>query len=76
MSVDPTNDVAGDIFEEIVGDTLDSIENNLSYIIDEYLNTSAVRGKSECCGASPWLGEIESERCGDCKEWTEFIPEE
>tara|TARA_R100000951_G_scaffold116171_2_gene126852 strand:+ start:146 stop:256 length:111 start_codon:yes stop_codon:yes gene_type:complete len=31
---------------------------------------------SECCGASPWLGEIESERCGDCKEWTEFIPEE
>ena len=45
MSVDPTNDVAGDIFEEIVGDTLDSIENNLSYIIDEYLNTSAERGE-------------------------------
>ena len=43
--VDPTNDVAGDIFEEIVGDTLDSIENNLSFIIDEYLNTSAVGGE-------------------------------
>ena len=42
--IDPTDDKAGDIFEEIVGDTLDSIENNLSYIIDENLNTSAVRG--------------------------------
>jgi hypothetical protein len=31
---------------------------------------------SECCGATAWLGEIESERCGNCKEWTEFIPEE
>ena len=41
-SIDPTNDPEGDIFEEIVGDTLDSIENNLSFIIDEYLNTSAV----------------------------------
>ena len=44
--IDPTNDKSGDIFEEIVGDTLDSIENNLSYIIDEYLNTSSVRGES------------------------------
>lgn len=44
MSVDPTNNIAGDIFEEIVGDTLDSIENNLTHIIDENLNTSAVRG--------------------------------
>lgn len=43
--VDPTNDPEGDIFEEIVGDTLESIENNLSYIIDENLNTSAVRGE-------------------------------
>ena len=43
--VDPTNDPEGDIFEEIVGDTLDSIENNLSFIIDEYLNTSAVGGE-------------------------------
>lgn len=43
--VDPTNNPEGDIFEEIVGDTLDSIENNLSFIIDEYLNTSAVRGE-------------------------------
>ena len=42
--IDPTDDKAGDIFEEIIGDTLDSIENNLSYIIDENLNTSAVRG--------------------------------
>ena len=41
--VDPTNNPEGDIFEEIVGDTLDSIENNLSFIIDEYLNTSAVK---------------------------------
>jgi len=45
MSIDPTNDPQGDIFEEIVGDTLNSIENNLSYIIDENLNTSAVRGE-------------------------------
>ena len=44
-SVDPTNYIAGDIFEEIVGDTLDSIENNLTHIIDENLNTSAVRGE-------------------------------
>ncbi len=41
--IDPTNNPEGDIFEEIVGDTLDSIENNLSFIIDEYLNTSAVK---------------------------------
>ena len=45
MSADPTNDIAGDIFEEVVGDTLDSIENNLTHIIDENLNTSAVRGE-------------------------------
>lgn len=45
MSVDPTNDIAGDIFEEIVGDTLNSIEDNLTHIIDENLNTSAVRGE-------------------------------
>ena len=43
--MNPTNDIAGDIFEEIVGDTLDSIENNLTHIIDENLNTSAVRGE-------------------------------
>jgi len=43
--IDPTNNTEGDIFEEIVGDTLDSIEYNLSYIIDEYLNTSSVRGE-------------------------------
>ena len=42
--IDPTNDKAGDIFEEIVGDTLNAIEDNLSYIIDENLNTSAVTG--------------------------------
>ncbi len=28
---------------------------------------------SECCGAGPWLGSTDHERCGDCKEWTEFI---
>jgi hypothetical protein len=44
-SIDPTNNIAGDIFEEIVGDTLDSIESNLTHIIDENLNTSAVRGE-------------------------------
>tara|TARA_B100001063_G_scaffold44498_1_gene38284 strand:- start:460 stop:567 length:108 start_codon:yes stop_codon:yes gene_type:complete len=27
---------------------------------------------SNCCGASPWLGDIDSERCGDCKENCEF----
>jgi len=27
---------------------------------------------SNCCGARPWLGEIESEICGDCKEHCEF----
>lgn len=43
--IDPTNDVAGDIFEEIVGDTLGSIEHNLTHIIDENLNTSAVKGE-------------------------------
>lgn len=43
--MNPTNDIAGDIFEEIVGDTLDSIENNLTHIIDENLNTSSVRGE-------------------------------
>ena len=43
--IDPTNNPEGDIFEEIVGDTLNSIENNLTHIIDENLNTSAVRGQ-------------------------------
>lgn len=43
--MNPTNDIAGDIFEEIVGDTLDSIESNLTHIIDENLNTSALRGE-------------------------------
>ena len=42
--IDPTNDKSGDIFEEIVGDTLNAIEDNLSYNIDENLNTSAVTG--------------------------------
>ena len=45
MTEDPRDNSEENIFEEIVGDTLDSIENNLSYIIDEYLNTSAVRGE-------------------------------
>jgi hypothetical protein len=31
---------------------------------------------SECCGASPWLGNEDLGRCGDCKEWCEFIEEE
>lgn len=43
MSIDPTNNPEGDIFEEIVGDTLDSIQNNLIHIVSENLNTSAVR---------------------------------
>jgi hypothetical protein len=42
--IDPTNNTEGDIFEEIVGDTLNAIEDNLSYIIDENLNTSVVTG--------------------------------
>ena len=28
---------------------------------------------SECCGAGPWLGDTDYERCGDCKEWCEFV---
>lgn len=43
MSIDPTNDLEGDIFEQVVVDTLDALEDNLSYIIDEYMNTSAIR---------------------------------
>jgi hypothetical protein len=31
---------------------------------------------SECCNATPWNGMIELERCGDCKEWCEFIDDE
>lgn len=43
--IDPTNNPEGDIFEEIVGDTLESIQHNITHIIDENLNTSAVRGQ-------------------------------
>lgn len=28
---------------------------------------------SDCCGAGPWLGNTDLERCGDCKECCEFI---
>lgn len=28
---------------------------------------------SDCCGASPWLGNPDLERCGACLEWCEFI---
>jgi hypothetical protein len=31
---------------------------------------------SECCGAPAWLGNPDHERCGDCKEWCEFIDED
>jgi len=31
---------------------------------------------SDCCGASPYLGDIDYERCGQCKEWCEFINED
>ena len=27
---------------------------------------------SNCCGANPWLGNPDLERCGDCLEWCEF----
>jgi len=27
---------------------------------------------SECCGAPPWLGDTDYERCAYCKEWCEF----
>lgn len=43
MSIDPTNNITGDIFEEVVGDTLNALEDNLSHIIDEHMNTSAIR---------------------------------
>lgn len=43
--IDPTNNTEGDIFEEIVRDTLNAIEDNLSYIVDENLTEpSAVTG--------------------------------
>ena len=29
---------------------------------------------SECCGATEWIEG--SNRCGDCKEWCEFVNEE
>lgn len=41
--IDPTKDLEGDIFEQVVADTLHALDDNLSYIIDEYMNTSAVR---------------------------------
>ena len=28
---------------------------------------------SECCGAGPWLGNTDHQRCGECKEWCEFV---
>lgn len=31
---------------------------------------------SDCCGASPWLGDIQYERCSECKENCEFIEED
>jgi hypothetical protein len=43
MSIDPTNDIEGDIFEQVVGDTLNALEDNLSHIIYEYMNTYAIR---------------------------------
>lgn len=55
-SIDPTNDVEGDIFEEIVGDTLDSLQENMSHIIDENLNTSAVK-----TGWHEWFWDNRSE---------------
>lgn len=42
-NIDPTKDLEGDIFEQVVADTLHALDDNLSYIIDEYMNTSAVR---------------------------------
>ena len=27
---------------------------------------------SNCCGARPWMGMVEYERCGECKENCEF----
>ena len=31
---------------------------------------------SECCNATPWLGDTEHGRCGDCKENCEFVDDE
>ena len=31
---------------------------------------------SECCGASPWLDNIDLGRCGDCKECCDFLNED
>jgi len=31
---------------------------------------------SECCGSSPWLGDIDYGRCSDCKECCEFYNED
>jgi len=31
---------------------------------------------SNCCGANPWLNNINLERCGDCLENCEFINED
>jgi len=31
---------------------------------------------SDCCGASPWLGNVDMGRCGDCKENCEFLNED
>ena len=42
-NIDPTKDLEGDIFEQVVADTLHALDDNLFYIIDEYMNTSAVR---------------------------------
>jgi hypothetical protein len=41
--IDPTKDLKGDIFEEVVADTLHALDDNLYYIISEYMNTSAIR---------------------------------
>lgn len=32
--------------------------------------------ESDCCGAAPWLGNPDLERCGACLEWCEFVEPE
>ena len=36
-----------------------------------------MNAESECCGASPWMGDADYGICGECKEHCEFsYPEE
>ena len=36
-----------------------------------------MNAESECCGASPWMGDADYGICGECKEHCEFSdPEE